>query len=197
MILKEVIRYTNANALEATWVTREQLPDVHVPESFGPTARDEDGNTVPGELIPAHIVPGGIKETVVKCQAYANNQMAELAADLGPDAPAYQALMDEIAATYVPPPPPTQDELLASYQQALDELFNSTAQARRYDSRVTCALRAGYPGPFQAEGLAFAQWMDACNALGYQLMAEVLGGQRPMPTVPEFLALLPPMEWPA
>jgi len=106
MILKQVIRYSNADALEATWVMREQLPDVHVPESFGPTTRDEGGNIVPGELIPAHIVPGGILETVVKCQAYAANQMDLLAADLGDDAPQYQALMDEVAATYVEPPPP-------------------------------------------------------------------------------------------
>ena len=70
MILKQVIRYTNADALEATWV--EEI----------------DG-----------------QEIVVKCQAYANNQMDLLAADLGADAPQYQALMDEVAATYVPPPP--------------------------------------------------------------------------------------------
>lgn len=187
MILLQIIRYENAPALEASWGELIQLPDVEIPAVL-----DGEGN----EVEPTRVEPGGVQAVVHKCQAYANNQMAELAADLGPDAPQYQALMDEIAATYVPPLPPTQDELLASYQQALDELFNSTAQARRYDSRVTCALRAGYPGPFQAEGLAFAQWMDACNALGYQLMAEVLGGQRPMPTVPEFLAMLPPMEWP-
>lgn len=68
MILKQVIRYTNADALEATWF-------------------DEN-------------------DVVIKCQAYANSQMDLLAADLGDDAPAYQALMDEVAATYVPPPPP-------------------------------------------------------------------------------------------
>lgn len=71
MTLKQVIRYTNADALEATWV--EEI----------------DG-----------------QEVVVKCQAYSNAQMDMLAADLGADAPQYQVLMDEIAATYVPPPPP-------------------------------------------------------------------------------------------
>lgn len=90
----------------------------------------------------------------------------------------------------------TQEEILAPFLQAMDDLFNSTAQARRYDSRVTCALRAGYPGPFQAEGLAFAQWMDTCNALGYQVMADVLAGNIPMPTVQAFLGMLPSMEWP-
>lgn len=73
MILKQVIRYDNAPALEATWV-------------------DEN-------------------DVVVKCQAYSNEQMTLLAADLGDDAPTYQALMDEIAATYDPPPPPSREEL--------------------------------------------------------------------------------------
>lgn len=68
MIVKQVVRYVNADALEATWV---------------------DANDV-----------------IVKCQAYANNQMGLLAADLGADAPQYQSLMDQVASTYVAPPPP-------------------------------------------------------------------------------------------
>lgn len=112
--------------------------------------------------------------------------------------PEYLAYRAWLSDGNVPQPadPLPQEEILAAYTAAMDGLFNSTAQARRYDNRVTCALRAGYPGPFQAEGLAFAQWMDACNALGYQVMGEVLGGLRPLPTVAEFLALLPVMEWP-
>lgn len=65
MMLKQVIRYANADALEATWV-------------------DEN-------------------DVVIKCQAYSNSQMDMLAADLSDDAPQYQALMDEVAATYVAP----------------------------------------------------------------------------------------------
>ena len=65
MILKQIIRYDNADAIEATWV-------------------DEN-------------------DVVIKCQAYSNGQMDMLAADLGADAPQYQALMDAVAATYVPP----------------------------------------------------------------------------------------------
>ena len=96
MILKQVIKYENAPALEATWVERIQLPDREIPAVL-----DEEGN----ELEPARTEPGGFQEVIVKCQAYSNGQMDMLAADLGADAPAYQALMDEIAATYVPPEP--------------------------------------------------------------------------------------------
>lgn len=95
-----------------------------------------------------------------------------------------------------PPPPPTTEQLQAQYIAALDAHIDAKARARGYDSRVTCALRAGYPGPFQAEGQAFAQWMDACYATGQQALAAVLAGQRPMPTTEAFFDELPPMVWP-
>ena len=65
------------------------------------------------------------------------------------------------------------------------------------DNRITCALRAGYPGPFQAEGQAFALWMDACNLAAYTLLAEVQAGTRPLPETAQVLIVaLPPMMWP-
>ena len=85
----------------------------------------------------------------------------------------------------------------AAIEAAMLHHFDVTAQSRRYDNRITCALRAGYPGPFHAEGLAFASWMDACNATAYSLLAEVQAGTRPMPdSASDALALLPAMVWP-
>lgn len=86
--------------------------------------------------------------------------------------------------------------LLARYEAALTAHLDAVAQSRRYDNRVTCALRAGYPGPFQAEGAAFAAWMDQCNALGYQVLAEIRSGARQLPTIEEFIAMMPEMTWP-
>ncbi len=162
MILKQVIRYTNAPALEATWV-------------------DENG-------------------VVLRCHAYSNHpeQMATLRADLGADAAQHEALIAEVEATYVPPVPPSIEEQIAVFDAALVAHLDATARERRYDNRVTCALRAGYPGPFQAEGIAFAGWMDQCNALAYQLLAEVVAGTRPLPESPKALiGLMPAMVWPA
>jgi hypothetical protein len=87
--------------------------------------------------------------------------------------------------------------LQAEYDAELEKHFDTTAQARRYRDRITCSLRAGYPGPFQAEGLAFAQWMDECNAFGYQLLGAVLAGNEPLPTKEAFIAALPAINWPA
>lgn len=79
---------------------------------------------------------------------------------------------------------------------AMMELFDKTAQSKHYDNRITCALRAGYPGPFHDEGAAFATWMDACNATAYTMLAEVQAGTKPMPTsTAEALALLPAIIW--
>lgn len=89
-----------------------------------------------------------------------------------------------------------ETNLVDSYIAKMEELFDNKAAERRYHDRYTCSLRAGYPGPFQAEGTAFAQWMDACNMTAYGIMAAVKGGQRSMPTVEEFLSELPTLTWP-
>ena len=94
--------------------------------------------------------------------------------------------------------PPSIEEQIAVFDAALVAHLDATARERRYDNRVTCALRAGYPGPFQAEGIAFAAWMDQCNALAYNLLAEVIAGTRPMPDSAQALIdLMPAMEWPS
>ena len=110
------------------------------------------------------------------------------------------------------PEPPTPEELAqqaiaqalamqAAILQGMTALFDATAQARNYDNRLTCALRAGYPGPFHDEGVAFATWMDTQNAKAYALLAQVKAGAIPMPesvdAALDLLDLLDPMVWPA
>jgi len=86
----------------------------------------------------------------------------------------------------------------AAILQGMTDLFDTTAQSKHYDNRITCALRAGYQGPFHDEGVAFATWMDNCNAQGYAMLAQVQAGMMAMPaTVADALALLPELQWPA
>ena len=103
-----------------------------------------------------------------------------------------------VTLAYPPPPPPPEEPTTpADIVKAMEQLFDTTAQSRHYDNRITCALRAGYTGPFQAEGVAFATWMDYQNAKGYAMLAQVQAGTMPMPaTVADALALLDPMVWP-
>jgi len=88
--------------------------------------------------------------------------------------------------------PPTE----ADYIDALEKMFDTKAAERRYSSRLTCTLRAGYPGPFRAEGQAFALWMDTCNMTAYGIMNQFMTGQIPQPTVAEVLAAMPSLTWP-
>lgn len=90
------------------------------------------------------------------------------------------------------PPMPT----LPEYDAALVAHLDAEAQTHNYADRISAAVRAGYPGPFQAEGIAFAQWMDACNMVGYTMLADFQQGNIPQPTIAEVLAALPAMVWP-
>lgn len=82
------------------------------------------------------------------------------------------------------------------YTSVLEAHYDSTAQAKRYDNRLTCALRAGYPGPYQKEALAFALWMDTCNVLAYKTLADVVAGLVNKPSAGELISSLPLMVWP-
>lgn len=89
-------------------------------------------------------------------------------------------------------------DLVAQYDHALAKHLDTVAQSKRYDNRTTCALRAGYAGPFQAEGQAFATWMDTCNATAYQWWSEIEAGAKPMFASTEaFIAELPAISWPS
>ena len=78
----------------------------------------------------------------------------------------------------------------------LNNHLNAVAAQRRYDDRFTCALRAGFAGPFQPEGQAFAAFMDECNMVGYTMMKRAKAGEIPTPTDAELIAAMPPMVWP-
>lgn len=87
-----------------------------------------------------------------------------------------------------PPSHPTRAEYLA----AIDSILAEGAARRLYDSIHTAALRAGYPGPFHDEGVLYATWMDSVYATCYQVQGQVARGERPIPSIAEFLELMPP-----
>ena len=112
MILKQLTRYTNAPALEATWV-------------------DEN-------------------DVVIKRHAYSNGQMNMLRADLGADAPQYEAMIRQCIADYVPPPPPTIEEQNAQILFEIDSLERQYLMPRITREATilqleTWAISQGYP----------------------------------------------------
>ena len=91
-----------------------------------------------------------------------------------------------------PPPPPT----IEAYTSAVQNLLDTTAQAKHYDNIISCCSYAGAPNAFQAEGQAAIEWRGNVWATCYTIMAEVQAGTIPAPTIPELLAMLPVMVWP-
>lgn len=96
------------------------------------------------------------------------------------------------------PAPPTiplqrRIELLL---QRVDVHLNAAAKAKGYDSIARAALRSAYAGPWQAEGLAFAQWMDAVYAHCYELLAQFQAGELDEPTPETLIDMLPKLELP-
>ncbi len=107
MILKQVIKYDNAVAIEATWVEQEITQAVGVDGEEG-------------------YQPEQVKETVVKSTAYAGNQMDLFRADVaqyGGNIDDYEVLIAEVEAEFVPEPQP--DPQIAINEEARAYL-NST-----------------------------------------------------------------------
>lgn len=85
-------------------------------------------------------------------------------------------------------PPPSEEQIIARYETALDNMLNTVAQGYRYADRTRLALRAGYPNQNQALAIAFGTWMDSCNDQAKQLYLDVKAGTVQMPTLEQFIS---------
>lgn len=159
--LKQVIKYTNANAIEATW-------------------EDADG-------------------IVIKSTAYSGDQMQLFRDDVatyGGNIADYEALIAEVEAAYVPPPPPSIDQIRDTFLDSVQAHIDSVAHAKGYDSGVSCASYATDPHPpFNADAQAFIPWRSSVWLYCYAEWAKLESGQRPMVTVDAFIAELPTAPW--
>lgn len=106
IILKSVIRDVAWNSIEATWVDRTVMPDIEVPEV--PAVLDAEGNELT-PAVPAHIVPGEVIDTPVKCHCYSDVQMGMFRSDVtefGGDIADLEAMIATVEAGIVPVEPP-------------------------------------------------------------------------------------------
>lgn len=83
------------------------------------------------------------------------------------------------------------------FRRAIQARVDATAQARKYDSGITCASYVNSTIPaWAAEAAAFVAWRDAVWTYAYVELEKVGSGQRPQPTIETILAELPLMGWP-
>jgi len=83
-------------------------------------------------------------------------------------------------------------ETKTTYEKALEDHMNKKANERGYTTIHTASLRAALVNsPYYAEGVAYGEWMDLCNAKGYEILAKVQAGEIPLPDEVEFIAMMP------
>lgn len=87
-------------------------------------------------------------------------------------------------------------EMSSLYLSELESFFDKKAREKRYDNRISCAIRSGYLGPYQDEGIAFAKWMDSCNELAYKTIESIESGEMEQIPVDEFIETMPTLKWP-
>lgn len=86
------------------------------------------------------------------------------------------------------------EEVVAEFKQRLFAMYDEKAAERDYRDRDSVMLRAGYVGPYQKEGIAFALWVDACDQYGYAVLDNAKANGV-VPTWEVFAASLPVLQW--
>lgn len=82
-------------------------------------------------------------------------------------------------------------QAIAEIEAAVDAHLDSVAQSYRFADRTRLSLRAAYPNPWQALGVAFGTWMDTCNAMAAAGLQDVIDGNIPLQTPEQVIAQLP------
>lgn len=86
---------------------------------------------------------------------------------------------------------------IADYEAAIQGHVDDTARSRQFRDGVTMASYASSTNPqWAAEAHAFIAWRDAVWAFAYAELAKVQAGEREQPSIDQFLAELPAVNWP-
>ncbi|AWC25444.1 hypothetical protein CO731_04941 [Aminobacter sp. MSH1] len=106
----------------------------------------------------------------------------------------YDEATGQFTRPEVPEPAPTVDD----YKNAIVAMLDAMAQQRRYDNAVSISTYVNSTNPqWAAEAAAYVAWRDAVWVYAYAELMRVETGQRPQPSVIDFLAELPSMVWSA
>ena len=84
----------------------------------------------------------------------------------------------------------------AMLTKAVQDYMDATVQDRGYDGIATaCTYATSTDTTFAAEGTACVAWRDKVWRHCYDTLAEVLAGERDIPTTEELIAELPELVW--
>lgn len=93
--------------------------------------------------------------------------------------------------------PFTNDEVVAVVVSEVQQRLDAFARTHNYDGILSaCTYAASTVPKFAAEGQYAVVARDNTWATCYQILGDVLAGLRPMPSLEDVLAELPPLAWP-
>jgi len=99
-----------------------------------------------------------------------------------------------LAFLHPPAPAPTVE----TYQSAIQDMVDGVARSKLFNDGVTMASYVSSTvQPWAAQAQAFVAWRDAIWQYSYAELDKVQSGARPQPSVADFLAELPEINWPA
>jgi hypothetical protein len=94
------------------------------------------------------------------------------------------------------PPAPTPEEIIKSYEDAVQAYLDQTAQSRDYDNTYTClSYLSSTDEIWRRESNAFNAWRDSVWRKCHEILNAVKAGTIQPPTVAELIAQLPVIDW--
>ncbi|HCJ1046005.1 TPA: hypothetical protein NQN30_000394 [Legionella pneumophila] len=95
-----------------------------------------------------------------------------------------------------PVEPMDTQQLLQIFNQAIQDFLNYKAKEKNYESSLHCAsYRDSTNAQWQQEAQAFIAWRDAVWLYAYSELALIQAGEKPVPTIEEFIQSLPDLNW--
>ncbi len=92
-------------------------------------------------------------------------------------------------------------QVKATLEKAIDQHIDKVAKDKGYgrvdvSPSAACLGYASYTNQYQAEAVAYGEWIASLWPVVHQIMADVQAGTRDVPTTEQLIAELPAMVWP-
>lgn len=95
------------------------------------------------------------------------------------------------------PPAPTAQDIINSYDTAIEQWLDSTVQQRNYKNVESCISYEGDNNPkYAREALAVKAWRSAVYTQAEVLISQYIGGDiSAVPPIGQIIAELPQLDW--
>ena len=98
--------------------------------------------------------------------------------------------------TIVENPKPTQEEIIKSYEYAVQNHLDKTAQSKGYDNTYTClSYLNSTDEKWKTESTIFNSWRDSVWQKCHEILNAFIAGELEQPTIEEVIEALPKIEW--